>query len=153
MNKIKYIIFAVCSVVFSFTAQAQAEKQHRNFDKENFIARRNAYITAEVGLTPEEAADFIPLCNKFQQEMFDIGRQARRLSREVRQNKNATDADYNKVIDECVDVNLKQAQLEKEYYNKFKKILSPQKLYKYLNAEKKFAREFMKGGDDKRQRK
>jgi len=50
-----------------------------------------------------------------------------------------------------VSVNMRQAQLEKEYYEKFKKILSPKKLYRYKRAEGKFAREFMRGGDDRKE--
>ena len=131
MNKIFFITFVACSVVFSFSAHAQSGKQHRNFDREAFFAKKNAFITAEMGLTPEEAASFIPLCNELQEKMFD--------------------ADYLKVIDECVSVNMRQAQLEKEYYEKFKKILSPKKLYRYKRAEGKFAREFMRGGDDRKE--
>lgn len=149
MFKIKILIFAMCSLVISLEAFAQSENRHNKFDKEAFLARRNAYITAEVGLTPEEAASFIPLCNELQQKMFDLSRECSRLSREIRQNKNATDAEYTKVLDQCVEVNLKQAQLEKEYYKRFKDILSPQKLLKYRNAESKFAREFMRGGQQK----
>lgn len=153
MNKIFFITFVACSIVFSFSAYAQGGKQHRNFDREAFLAKRNAYITAEVGLTPEEAAVFIPLFSELQQKMFEIGHECRKLSKELRQNSNATDADYLKVIDVCVDVNIKQAQLEKEYYEKFKNVLSPKKLYKYRRAESKFAREFMKSGDSKQQEK
>ena len=149
MNKIFFITFVAFSVLFSFSARAQEGKHHRNFDREKFQAKRNAYITAEVGLTPDEAATFIPLCNELQEKMFEAGRECRRLSKELRQNPEASDADYTKTLDECVNVNLKQAQLEKEYYDKFKKILSPKKLYKYRRAELMFAREFMKGDKDR----
>ena len=54
MNKIFFITFVACSVVFSFSAHAQSGKQHRNFDREAFFAKKNAFITAEMGLTPEE---------------------------------------------------------------------------------------------------
>jgi len=127
MNKIFFITFVACSVVFSFSAHAQSGKQHRNFDREAFLAKKNAFITAEMGLTPEEAASFIPLCNELQEKMFEAGRECRKLSKDLKHNESATDADYLKVIDECVSVNMKQAQLEKEYYEKFKKILSPKK--------------------------
>jgi len=46
------------------------------------------------------------------------------------------------------DVEIKEAQLEKEYFERFKKILSPEKVYKYRNAEYKFVRNFMKSGRD-----
>lgn len=151
MNKIFFITFAAFSVVFSFSAHAQGGKQHRNFDREAFLAKRGAFITAEMGLTPEEAASFIPLSNELQEKMFEAGRECRKLSEDLKHNKNATDADYLKVIDECVSVNMKQAQLEKEYYEKFKEILSPKKLYRYKHAEGKFAREFIKGGDGRRE--
>ena len=115
------------------------------------FAKKNAFITAEMGLTPEEAASFIPLCNELQEKMFEAGRECHKLSKDLKHNENATDADYLKVIDECVSVNMRQAQLEKEYYEKFKKILSPKKLYRYKRAEGKFAREFMRGGDDRKE--
>ena len=94
---------------------------------------------------------FIPLCNELQEKMFEAGRECRKLSKDLKHNESATDADYLKVIDECVSVNMKQAQLEKEYYEKFKKILSPKKLYKYKRAEGKFVREFMRGGDNRKE--
>ena len=151
MNKIFFITFVAISVLLSFNATAQEKKEQRHFDREAFEARRNAFITAEMGLTPEEAASFIPLCNELQEKMFEAGRECRKLSKEIRHKENPTDADYNKVIDECLDVEIKEAQLEKEYYEKFKKILSPKKLYRYKRAEGKFAREFMRGGDDRKE--
>lgn len=94
MNKIFFITFVACSVVFSFSAHAQSGKQHRNFDREAFFAKKNAFITAEMGLTPEEAASFIPLCNELQEKMFEAGRECRKLSKDLKHNENATDADY-----------------------------------------------------------
>lgn len=101
MNKIFFITFVACSVVFSFSAHAQSGKQHRNFDREAFLAKKNAFITAEMGLTPEEAALFIPLSNELQEKMFEAGRECRKLSKDLKHNESATDADYLKVIDEC----------------------------------------------------
>jgi Spy/CpxP family protein refolding chaperone len=135
MNKIFFITFVAISVLLSFNATAQEKKEQRHFDREAFEARRNAFITAEVGLTPEEAAQFIPLCNELRQKKFEVGRECRKLSKEIRHKENPTDADYNKVIDECLDVEIKEAQLEKEYFERFKKILSPEKVYKYRNAK------------------
>ncbi len=150
MNKIFFLTFVAISVWFSSGAFAQDKKQHRGFDREAFQAKRNAFITAEVGLTPEEAAQFIPLCDELRQKMYEAGRECRKFSREVRMKDHPTEADYNRVIDECLDVKIKEAELEREYYGKFRKILSPEKLYKYRNAEFKFARDYMKGMRDKK---
>lgn len=150
MNKIFFITFVAISVLFSSKVLAQGDKQHRHFDKEAFLAKRNAFITAEVGLTPEEAEAFIPLCNELQQKMFDIGRECRKLTKNLKHKESPTESDYSNVNDECTGVKLKEAALEKEYYEKFKKILSSEKLYKYRRAEYKFARSFMKRPDDKK---
>ena len=123
------------------------EISHGNFDRNAFIAKRNAFITSEVGLTSEEATAFIPLINELQQKMFDIGHEYRQMSRSLKQKADASDAEYTRTVEAGLNAELKQAQLQKEYYEKFKKILSPKKIYLYKRAELKFAREFMKDGD------
>ncbi|MEG1749355.1 MAG: hypothetical protein RRZ65_07130 [Tannerellaceae bacterium] len=70
----------------------------------------------------------------------------------MKSKKQATDAEYLKAIDACLEVRINEAQLEKEYYEKFKKILSPEKLYKYRRADYKFAREFMRGNHHSKER-
>jgi hypothetical protein len=130
----------------SATAQ-KPDKDVRKFDKQAFQAKRNAYITAEIGLTADEAAEFIPLDNELKQKMFDTGRECRRLTRESRTKEVMPDAVYLKLIDCSIETRIKAAQLEKEYYEKFKRILSPSKLYKYQQADAKFMREFMMDGN------
>ena len=49
-----------------------------------------------------------------------------------------TDADYQKVIDLGLEAKIKEAALQKEYYQKFGKVLSAEKVLKYHRAEKKF---------------
>lgn len=127
MNKIFFITFVAISVLLSFNATAQEKKEQRHFDREAFEARRSAFITAEVGLTPEEAAQFIPLCNELRQKKFEVGREYRKLSKEIRHKENPTDADYNKVIDECLDVEIKEAQLEKSILRDSRRYFLPKR--------------------------
>ncbi len=149
MRKIFLVTFVAISVLLPITLSAQQNNPGRAFDREAFIAKRNAFITSEMGLTPEEAALFIPLCNELRQKKFEVGNDCRKLSRELDKRKNITDAEYLKTIDECLEVGVKEAELEKEYYAQFKKILPPAKLYKYRVAEFKFARYFMRNEDDR----
>jgi hypothetical protein len=135
-------------VLLNHFAVAQEEKdQKQKFDKQSFQARRNAYITAEAGLTADEAAAFIPLDNELKQKQFDSGRECRRRNRESRAKKQLSDDACLKLIDCNIETRIKEAQLEKEYYEKFKRILPPQKLYKYQQADFKFMREFMREGE------
>lgn len=146
MNRIFIITFVAISMMLSSVSYAQKDNQgNRHFNREAFLARRNAFITAEVGLTPDEAAKFIPLCNELQEKKFELGRECRKSSREMFKKKNPTDAEYTKVVDDLLNLRIAEAKLEKEYFEKFKKILSPEKIFKYQMAEAKFAREFMRG--------
>ena len=141
MKKILFVLFAT---LFSFNGFVWGENQKRSFDKETYLAKRSAFITAEMGLTPEEATAFIPLCNELHEKMYEVGRKCRKLSRELKRNENASDAEYLRAIDEAIEVDLMVAELEREYYKKFKAILPPKKLYKYRNAEMKYAKSYMK---------
>lgn len=148
MSKLFLIVFTAVSVLLSSEALAQEGKGKPRFDKEAFQAEKNAFITAEVGLTPEEAAVFIPLCNEMHEKMFAAGRTCRHLSKELRHKSSPTDDDYAKANEACIEAKIKETALEKEYYEKFKAILSPEKLYKYRIAEYKFARKFMGRRDE-----
>ena len=44
-----------------------------------------------------------------------------------------------------LDSKIQSAQLDKEYYKKFKKILSAKQIYKVQHAEMRFHRELLKG--------
>lgn len=151
MNKLFIITFVAVSFLFSVNLFAQENSENRkdrHFDREAFEAKRNAFITAEVGLTPEEAAVFIPLCDQLRQKKFEAGKNYRRFSREISKKQNPTPEEYTKAIDMYLEVGMIEAGLEKEYFEKFKEVLSPEKLYKYRDAEMKFARHFMRENRD-----
>jgi hypothetical protein len=143
MDKIFIITFGALMTLISLRSYAQ-DKSDGPFDKELFLMRRKAFITTELGLTPQEVGLFIPLLEELQEKKYEAGHKCRKLSKEIRQKKSPNDADYLNTINECLEVGIKEAELEKEYYEKFKKTLSPEKLYKYKEVEYRFAREFVK---------
>ncbi len=136
-------IFALFAVMQATEMTAQPSKRHKGFDRSAYESRKNAFITAELKLTPEEAAAFIPLTNELERKKFEAGLECRKINRELHKKKSPTAQDFNRAIDACLEVRMKEAGLEKEYYAKFRKILSPEKLYKYKNAEMRFGRIFM----------
>ncbi|MDR0756676.1 MAG: hypothetical protein LBF85_02385 [Tannerella sp.] len=139
----------MCLAFVVISLHAQVGNKAR-FDRQEFITKHNAFITAEVGLTGSEAVEFIPLENQMKEKLFETGNECRKLNREVRSRKSISNETYLKLIDCNLETRLKELQIEKEYYEKFKKILSPEKLYKYQQAEFKFMREFMGNQGDQR---
>lgn len=136
-----FILIMVAVTGIFLTVMAQDDKG--KFDREVFMAKRNAYITASAGLTADEAAAFIPIENEMQRKKFEIGRDCRKLARRSRSKEGLTEEEQQKLVDCTTETRLKEAKLEKEYHEKFKRILSVEKLYKYQEAEARFMREFM----------
>ncbi|HCO68152.1 MAG TPA: hypothetical protein DIT04_10425 [Dysgonomonas sp.] len=130
----------VCTVTF-------VSAQNRHFDVDDFKKKKAEYIIKEVGLTDAEAKAFIPLSNELLDKRFEINHNIRSKNREIREKQTRTDADYTHMIESSFDLREKELQLEKEYYQKFRKVLSPEKIYKFQRAESKFMKEtFNKNG-------
>ncbi|MDR3137713.1 MAG: hypothetical protein LBT73_02390 [Tannerellaceae bacterium] len=148
MNR-ELIAFSL-AVLLSFPIEGRAQREgepegKKHFDKEAFDAKFNAFIIAELGLTPEEAAAFLPLCGEYRQQKFESGRECRRSLRELRRETETemSDSRYQQAIDCCVKADLQAAQLSKAYYERFKKVLPPAKLFKYREAEQRFIHRFL----------
>lgn len=141
MNR-KIVLGLLISFVFTSLASAQSKDDKRKENFEKFRAKRVAFITERVKLTPEEAEAFWPLCNELQEKKFELNKPAREERRALRgSDKTLTEADYLRFIDTNADIKIKEAQLEKEYLQKFKKVLSPEKIFKYQRAEEEFMRQ------------
>jgi len=143
MKKIFLLIFILAAHFNVINVCAQGQQGNRQILGNDFWERRNKFISAEVGLTTEEANKFMPLENEFKQKIFEVGRECRSVTRESQNRQKMTDADYLKLIDCYLDSRIKEAQLEKEYFEKFKKIISPEKIHKYHEADARFSRELI----------
>lgn len=151
MRRLNFITFLtalliVCSLHAS--AQERGNKNRGNkrekFDKEAFLSKRNAYIKEKVALSSEEAAAFLPLENELMLKKFEIGRQCKKLERELRRKKSKSDEEYQKLLKCREEVEEKRDKLDKEYQKKFKKILSAGQLLEYQNVDRAFMDEFMR---------
>ena len=142
--KTKFIFTFFVALLFNMVeVKAQGQQGNRQLFSTDFWERRNTYIKAEVGLTTDEAGKFIPLENEFKQKIFEVGRECRSVTRESQNKQKMTDAEYLQLIDCYIDTRMREAQIEKEYFEKFKKVITPEKIHKYQEADAKFSRELI----------
>ena len=150
MKKSNLIVCFAAFLVISTHSLAQNRERSagRNgrepFNQEEFMAKRNTFLTEKMALTAEETARFIPLDNELMRKKFEIGRECRSLDRELRTKKNKTDEDYKKLLKCREEEKEKRDKLDKDYLEKFKRILSAEKILKYQNADKEFFDEFFR---------
>lgn len=130
-------LFAICSS----SVNAQGKKK---FDYEDFKQKKYNYLVKEIGLTDKETKDFLPLTDELMQKKYELNKELRIEIRALRKKKNISDSEYNAINEKVLDTRIKEATLEKEYYQKFKKVLSPEKIFKYQRAEKDFMRKVVK---------
>lgn len=105
---------------------------------QEFEKRKMEYIQKEAGLTPAEANKYFPLNNELTQKKFELHKQHREKIQRIKDNSNISDEEYRKLLENDVDIKVKEATLDKEYATKFEKVLTPEKLFKAQQAERDF---------------
>ena len=155
MEKIRFFLVSLSALLIMLLVNPAAfGKSHKclqdggRFEKEDFIAKRNAFITEKVALTAEEIEAFIPLDNELMHKKFEIGRECRSVERELRDKKEKSEAECNKLLKCREEVKEKRDRMDKEYLEKFKKILSSEKILKYQSADREFFEDYFR---DRRQ--
>lgn len=140
------LLFALFVNVSFICAQGEPGKPHkgRDFDVEAFKKEKRDFLIKEMSLTEDEAKAFLPLEDEYMDKKFQINRDARRKTRELKQKEAKKDADYKKITEINLGANKKEAELEIEYFKKFGKVLSAEKVEKYRAADLKFKETMLK---------
>lgn len=139
----KYVLLICSLFVCSFALNAQEKKNSSSdFDLAKFKKERAAYFTKELNLTDSEAKAFIPLLDEFMAKKYSINKDYRRQIKEIRRKTTkVTDVEYTNSTDAFLDAKIKEAELQKEYYKRFMKILPAEKIYKLQFVEVDFMKQ------------
>lgn len=140
MNRLVVIItlFMACLAI-------QAQDKNGCLSKEQFREKQKQYIEEKAGLTKDESARFFPLYFELQDKKFSYNKEMWNKIRNVKGSKNVTDAEYSRITEDVIKTRITIDELELEYLDKYKKVLSPKKIYNVQRAEMKFSRELLKG--------
>lgn len=133
----KKFVSILCLLLFSMTFSLTISGQRpRKFDPQQFEKQLHQYIATEAGLTPGEAAAFFPLFDEMQRKqrlLFDKMR--------VYMHTNTDDNRASLKAIQAMDNNdLEIKKLQKEYHQKFCKVLPAGKVLQILKADDKFHR-------------
>lgn len=123
--------------------QQQGPNRSGQFSAAEYWNQQKAFFTEKAGLTQQEADAFFPVYNELQQKKRELNRETRRFMREAAA-QGASEEQSLKAIEAQAETNIKIAELEKEYLNKFKEILPASKILKVQNAEEQFNSQILK---------
>jgi hypothetical protein len=124
---------------------------------EKVEALKIGFLTERLDLTPEEAKNFWPVYNKFQDELEKVRKQRRETLRKPGEDfADMSDSEIEKMVD--AEIALRQSELDifKKYHPQFKKVLPIRKVALLYKAEEDFKRKLLKmigerRGDDRRE--
>ena len=101
-----------------------------------------AFITNRVSLSQDQAQKFWPLYNEFSAKRRDLNRNGRLLRRDITEN--MTDQQIHDNIDQSFTIRQQELNLEKDYFDKFQKVITLRQVAQLLNAERDFTKEVIK---------
>lgn len=108
-------------------------------------AQKSAYITSQLGLTPEEAQQFWPIYNEFDAKQEQIRKEMRELMKGARDGDDGiSEAEADQLLDKGLLNRQKEIDLEKSYVERFKKSIGAVKTLKLRKAERDFNKEVLK---------
>lgn len=133
MKKILFILLLMMCAVY-------VNAQHHKFSPKQFQAEMQRFITSEAKLTAKEAAKFFPVYSELYRKKRVLFDEMKRY----RHSKPTTDAECKKVIQKLDELDVQIKELERQYHNKYMKILPAGKVYDILKAESRFHRQVLK---------
>jgi len=131
--KMKRIILV--SILFIYTTIATAQSTNQTQRREKLEAMRNAYITSQMNLTPEESQKFWPIYNEFHKELDNLERPLKTLGKTIDQ---MSEEEAKQLIYKELELENKRYTINKKYADKFLVIISAKKLIKLKQAERDF---------------
>ena len=150
-------IFAIVATMACMSVSAQAHRGRGEVCKEKLMAVKFAFLTLEVGLTPEEAQAFWPVYNQVEKEkdeaMFTMIHAYKEMSKAMDEKKG--EKEISALLDKYLDAQKKVNEVENGIAAKYKAVLPVEKVAKLYVAEEKFRRQQIRklhhGGEGKPQ--
>ena len=143
----RHLLFTVLIVsAFGSLAQAQVDPEKR---EARLAAFRAEVFTRVLNLTPEEAQGFWPVYNEFS----DKREQAQQELRPSKQLDQMSDVEVEEQIKRHFEMKQREIELEREAYQKLRKVLPLRKIAKLPMAEREFRESLIKKLQEVRERK
>ena len=141
MKKIIYILTASILMLTSGIS-ALAEERFQDNWKEKIMSEKIAFLTMEMGITPEEAQIFWPVYNQVDKERDEAVRKVFQSFKALEDAVSAgkSEKEISKLLDAYQDALKQQANIESQASAKYEKVLSVKKLAKLYVGEEKFRR-------------
>ncbi|MGQ7870828.1 hypothetical protein [Sunxiuqinia sp. sy24] len=141
----KLILFLGVLLLTTSYLAAQPEIKRNDDWMQKIRAEKIAFLTTKLELTPDEAQKFWPVYNEFEEKRFDIHMQRRHMERQTMDElEGLNENELKKISNDFIGLFQKEADLMKEYNDKFFKALPAKKVVKFYDMENDFRSHMLK---------
>jgi hypothetical protein len=142
---IRKIMIIAATLVFG-AANAFANNETKEDWKEKIQSEKIAFLTMEIGLTPQEAQVFWPVYNEINEEkdqaMYEVIKYYWEMSKAIEAGK--SEKEIKALLDKYLEAQEKQRKIDEDAAEKYKKVLSTTKVAKLYIGEEKFRRQHIR---------
>lgn len=148
MKHFSLFLIIVCSLLSAPAVMAQRNGA-QGADREQWFKEmreyKHAFLAKELNLSKDQQRRFFAIYDDMMSQTGKLASETRALTEKVQNaGDKATDADYDRAIEAMANQKVKEGEIERDYINKFKTVLTKKQLFQLKTAERKFARDIMK---------
>ncbi len=141
MNRIYLIILFIATVASSALAQPRPTPENRERWKSELRNYKHDFMARELDLSRDQQSKFFPLYDQMEDSIEQINTDTRELEKRI--GDDASDIETEAAARALFEQKSREGQLELEYFDSFKTILTPRQLLKLKSAERQFMRRLM----------
>lgn len=136
-NILKLVLFGLVLIAGCIPAMADGKKNKEEMRKE-LQEFKIKFIAQEVGIPEDKQKLFFEIYQDMDQEKMRAFGQAFRLGKQLKKNKNATEADYEAFSKAMNEAKEQDMEIDKRYNEKFSSFMTAKQIFLMKNAEEKF---------------
>lgn len=133
MKRVAFILVVLLGSAFGLQAQNSSVE-----------SARVAFISQKIGLTPVQAEKFWPVYNEFHNQRSDIRKAVKKIYSGLSAVQEPTKENMKLHISQIAALKHEEANLEKEYLNRYLLIITPKQLADLMVAEREFQKILIK---------
>ena len=135
----KKLIIPVLIMFMSIGVYAQPGQKMR----EKVKAQKVAFITQRLNLSVEEAQQFWPIYNAYEESVENTRKSDLKGVREAMRKGNLTEEEAQKILDQFMAVEDKLHEMKKELVKNLRNVIAPQKIIQLKVSEEAFNKELL----------
>lgn len=127
------LLFSILSLPAAFAQDKDKEKM-----KEELQQFKIDFLSKEMSLSEKEKAEFTPLYKDYDEQRRQIGAEVWKFERQLKKNKNASEADYKKLSELQQKAKEKDNEIVKKFDARLETFLTAKQIYLMHQGEMKF---------------